>query len=190
MKGEAPPKGADAFLKFNAEHLRELAPVAAYLHPTGMWQYWDMFAPEPSSMDLWASAEVEFFDGTKTEFKYPRVKDLGLVEKYHSERYRKFFERVNPDDQRFFWAPFAQTIAFKSADNPRNPPVKVALVRHFANVTRHDAKDNKKEAPYSFYRFYIHVVDQSRLFKQKGWTLKSRSKVKGSKRTGGEFGNS
>jgi hypothetical protein len=179
MNGSVPPKGADAFLKFNCDQIRESAPFAAYLHPTGMWQYWDMFAPEPSSMDLWASAEVQYFDGTKVDFKYPRIKDLGLIEKYHSERYRKFFERVNPDEYRYFWAPFAQTIALKSAKNPKNPPVRVAIIRHFAMVTRHDAKNNKIDAPYNFNRFYIHVVDQENLFRRKGWSRPARGGKRG-----------
>ncbi|MCE2765970.1 MAG: hypothetical protein LW628_03510, partial [Fimbriimonadaceae bacterium] len=48
LKGEAEPRGADAFLKYNFQVLRETPPVAGYLLLTGFWQYWDMFAPEPS----------------------------------------------------------------------------------------------------------------------------------------------
>jgi hypothetical protein len=170
LKGEAEPKGADAFLKYNFQVLRETPPVAGYLLLTGFWQYWDMFAPEPSQTDLWASAEVTYLDGSVKQFKYPRIKDLPIPEKYVKERYRKFYERVNQDDARYFWPPFGRAIAVKSATDPLNPPVRVDLIRHFQSVVRHDAPNNKIEPPYTTFKYYHHVVDQNQLAQSVGWS--------------------
>lgn len=170
LKGEAEPRGADAFLKYNFLVLRETPPVAGYLLLTGFWQYWDMFAPEPSQTDLWASAEVTYLDGSVEEFKYPRIKDLPIPEKYVKERYRKFYERVNQDDARYFWPPFGQAIAVKSASDPLNPPVRVDLIRHFQSVVRHDAPNNKIEPPYTTFKYYNYVVDQNQLAQSVGWS--------------------
>lgn len=160
----------DQGLKYNFQVTKLSVPIYGYLYPTGLWQYWDMFAPDPSQTDIWCDAEVTFLDGTKTTFKYPRIKALSIPEKFMQERHRKFYERVNSEKAPFYWMPFAQAIALKSATDPNSPPVQVTLVRHYQSVMRHD-KQEKNEPPYLTYNFFSYIVDQHKLFADKGWKI-------------------
>lgn len=171
LDGSIPPQGTDTFLKYNHQVIREGPVLSGYLLTTGLWQYWDMFSPEPAQTDFYATAEVEFQDGTITTFNYPRVYEADLLEKYFIERYRKLYERINPDDNRYVWLPVAQAIGLKYAKDPKNPPVKVRLIRHFQFVVRHDAPNaaNLPEPPYSHYQYYQHVIDQQELAQIMGW---------------------
>ena len=168
LAGKTAPRGSDSLLMFNYKEIKQWAPVYGYLYTTGFWQYWDMFAPDPAQTDVWCDAEIVFLDGTKTTFAYPRIKSLTIPEKFMRERHRKFYERVNSEQTPFFWSPFAQAIALQVATDPNDPPVQITLIRHFQVVARHDAKSSS-EPPYQSFRYFTYVVDQHKLFEEKGW---------------------
>ena len=168
LDGKIEPRGSDFLLKYNQQVFKESSPIYGYLFVTGMWQYWDMFAPDPAQTDMWCSADVEYLDGTKKPFAYPHIKDLSIPLKFISERHRKFLERAAQDNMAYFWPPFGQAIAYQAATDPNNPPVSVTLIRHFQPVARHDSK-NPQEPPYSTYAYYNYVVDQEKLYSDKGW---------------------
>lgn len=107
--------------------------VRLYLLPTGFWQYWDMFAPNPASTDMWCDAVVKYQDGSTKIYQYPRMYLLSIPVKYEKERYRKFYERAHLDDYSYLWPQFAQRIAHVM-DNPNDPPVEVSLRRHWQVV--------------------------------------------------------
>jgi hypothetical protein len=179
VNNDAVPRGTDIFLKWNDATMKSHPILEHYLLPTGLWQYWDMFAPNPTQVDFWCDGEIIFFDGSKTTYQYPRMKNLQLTEKYLRERYRKFFERVNMNDPAhgndngWMWPVFAQHFALVNASDPKNPPVKVGLTRHWLDVPRHDAKRGP-EPSYNKYTFYWHIVDQTKLAKDKGWRIGKR----------------
>ncbi|MBS1716498.1 MAG: hypothetical protein JSS72_02055 [Armatimonadetes bacterium] len=75
------------------DRLRE-TPLKYYLLCTGLWQYWDMFAPNPANTNDWAYANVTYSDGHWEHIPYPRIETLPIPQKFIMERYRKFFERV------------------------------------------------------------------------------------------------
>ena len=172
LEGKVEPKGTDNVLLYNQRVFKESSPLYAYLFTTGFWQYWDMFAPDPSQSDLWVDAEVEYLDGTKKAFDYPHIKQLSLPEKFIYERHRKFTERAPTESLQFHYlrAPFGQAIATKCATDPNNPPVFVRMTRHFLDVPRHD-KPMGPEPPYLKYTYFTYVVDQHKLFADKGWKL-------------------
>jgi hypothetical protein len=111
-------------------------PIQTYLLFTGTWQYWDMFAPNPSNWDGFVTADIFFADGTMREHQYPRINILPLHEKYVKERYRKFLERAHPDDYAWIRPYFAQRIALENYKDPENPPVLVVLHRHWRLMPR------------------------------------------------------
>ncbi|MBS1703394.1 MAG: hypothetical protein JST12_17155 [Armatimonadetes bacterium] len=170
LDDEVPARGTDILLKYNQKEVKNWAPIYSYLYVTGFWQYWDMFAPDPAQTDLWCSAEITYFDGTKKEFHYPRIKDLTIPQKFVYERHRKYFERVNITDYAFLWPSFAQAIAYQCAEDTNNPPVEVTLIRHFQPVMRHN-DPKPQEPPYTAVKFYWYAVDQHELFADKGWKL-------------------
>lgn len=141
------------------------SPLMFYAGPTGFWQYWDMFSPNPADTDLYMEAEVEFQDGTKNRFKYPRIYEMPIPAKYVKERYRKFFENVNQDSQSFVRPSVAQRIALESASDPKNLPVRVTLIRFFDRV---EGPGEPWRPEYSEVRFYVHQVDLDKLRRDKG----------------------
>ncbi|MBX3118204.1 MAG: hypothetical protein KF784_04000 [Fimbriimonadaceae bacterium] len=156
------------------QQLKYHSPIAYYNLSLGVWQYWDMFAPDPASVDMWGDADIHYKDGTVKRWRYPRMYELPIPEKYVKERYRKFFERAGDSKFSHYIAPiFAQRAAYLSWNDPDNPPVKVVLYVH-TMVLPGIGKPLPEE--YGEFRFYEWNVDQARLkeMKEDGWTAKSR----------------
>ena len=172
LENKIEPRGSDALLMYNQKVIKDSAPLYGYLFPSGFWQYWDMFAPDPAQTDIWCDAEVTYLQGSKSMFEYPHMKQMSLPEKFIYERHRKFYERVNMRTAGaiFFRAPFAQAIALKAATDPNDPPVKVTVFTHFLPVPRHD-KPRKPEPAYQTETLFTYVVDQHKLFEDRGWKL-------------------
>ena len=153
------PIGTEWILYLNHQHLKQFQPIRTYVGVTGFWQYWDMFSPNPSQTDIWVDAIVEYKDGTKKVYQYPRMFLLSIPEKFMQERYRKFYERVNSDDHSVLRKVFAQRIAHLN-DNPQNPPVTVSLRRHWQQIL---APGQKQPTTYNDYIYYVHNVDPKKL---------------------------
>lgn len=134
--------------------------VRGYVVGTGTWQYWDMFAPNPSNLDVWVDAEVTFLDGTKRTAPYPRMAQLSIPKKYAMERFRKFLERAHSEEFQFLWAPFAQHIALENYTSPTNPPVRVVLVRHFRLIQPPGTPTPER---YTDVPYFTYDVDQDAL---------------------------
>ncbi len=158
-KGTSKPVGSDHILVWNQQHLKSFQPLYGYLFVTGFWQYWDMFAPNPSNTDLWADAEVVYRDGTRKPYQYPRIYLMPIPTKYPHERFRKFYERVNQEQYEFLWPQFALRIAYLN-DNPNNPPVTVRLRRHWLPIAP-PGKPQQKE--YNSFTFFEYAVDPVKL---------------------------
>lgn len=124
-----PPSGTQWVLVKNRQWFKR-SNLHYYLTSTGFWQYWDMFAPNPSDTDLWGTATVTYKDGATKLYAYPRIYDLPIPRKYLMERYRKFFERASNDGFKYLWIPFAKRVALLNRQ-AGNPVVKVELTRHW-----------------------------------------------------------
>ncbi len=152
-------------LLYNERHVKR-SPMKYYLESTGLWQYWDMFSPNPANTDIWMDAVVTYEDGAKMQYRYPRMKDLQLrkkyVEMYTKERYRKFVENAHMDKNRYKWPAVAQRIAYLSYQDADNLPVMVELRRHFKVI---NAPGEEQADEHTAYSFYFYMVDQARLAK-------------------------
>jgi hypothetical protein len=149
----------DRLLVFNQLHLKP-SPVKYYLMPTGFWQYWDMFSPNPASIDFYGTAEVVFRDGTVRPYQYPRMFLLPLHTKYLKERYRKFYERAHLEANSYLWPTFAQRVALLHFEDPENPPVTVRLTRHWLQVS---PPGEPQPTEYREHMYYSHEVDLEQL---------------------------
>ena len=158
-EGKVSPAGTQWVPYYNKKYLKDFPPFAVYLAVTGFWQYWDMFAPDPTQTDYWGEATILFKDGSQKHYQYPRMALLGIYEKHVKERYRKFFERAGDDKFNYLWSPFACHIAYMF-DNPSNPPVRVKLFRHWRPVA---APGQVQNPTYDTYMYYEYVVDQHEL---------------------------
>jgi hypothetical protein len=157
LQGNIQPTKVESFLLWNYDHPKQFGPMRGYLFAVGFWQYWDMFCPNPATTDLWFDAVVEYRDGTKKPFPWPRMHDLSILEKYVKERFRKFYERVNNPDYAYFWPPVGQRIAFL-ADDPNNPPVRVEFRRHTYPIPPPGKTDS---GVYRTEEFYVYQIDQA-----------------------------
>jgi len=150
-------------LYLNWRYLK-LSPLMYYPGATGFWQYWDMFSPDPASVDLFMDAEVTYKDGSVFKFNYPRIYSLPLPTKYLKERYRKFFENVNSAEGKSARPYVAQRIALESFRDPANPPIKVVL---FCNAFRIAPPGQPQPSQYSRSVLGEFVVNQATLLKDK-----------------------
>lgn len=150
---------SDGILVANA-HYGKLSPLRFYVLCTGFWQYWDMFAPNPSDTDTFGSAEVTYRDGSVKPFRYPRMYDLSILAKYPSERYRKFYERASSESFSYAWPAFAERVALLSWTEPNNPPVEVRLFRHTLRIP---PPPQPIPTQYTVTQYYTHAVDEARL---------------------------
>jgi hypothetical protein len=155
----AKPVGTDHLRVLNTRYLKD-SPIKYYLNASGFWQGWDMFSPNPSSVDIYGTADIVYRDGTTKKYQYPRMYLLPLYDKYVQERYRKFYERACLGQYRYLWPIFAQRIALLSYTDSANPPVKVRLHKHSLTI---EPPGKPQPTEYTDEMYYSHVVDQARL---------------------------
>ena len=151
----------EGVLLMNWMYLKK-SPLMYYPLSTGFWQYWDMFAPNPAAIDLYMEADVIYQDGKLLRFRYPRIFTMPTPLKYVKERYRKFYENVNSDDQAYIRPAVAQRIALESFDDPENPPVKVVLIRYFDKI---EGPNERPDPNYKSVPFFTYRVDLTKLLR-------------------------
>jgi|ERR1044072_613571 hypothetical protein len=155
----------NGFLYGNEKYVKN-SPLKQYLLFTGFWQYWDMFSPNPASVDNYATIVVNYANGAKKNYPYPRIYDLPLHEKFMKERWRKFFERAGTGEFSFLWKPFGNFVALSMFDDPKNPPVSVELHRHQLVIAPPGKPVNTE---YSDELYYTVFIDQAELRRKKGF---------------------
>ncbi len=108
--------------------------VRPYMTATGFMQSWYMFTPNPIHIDVTVEARITYADGKVRSWSFPRMVDMGYVERYRRERFRKFIEVAHQDRYRFLWPTLARYAARRNNTDPRNPPKSVELIRRFLAV--------------------------------------------------------
>jgi hypothetical protein len=128
--------------------------VGGYLRFVGLWQHWDMFSPEPRSVRVRMDATVTLRDGSKRTWTFPQMDHMGLFERFRKERFRKWaHDNVRLDSEARIWEPTAHYIARQFADS-KNPPVAVALNRHWADIPPPDSGRDPANQPFHVFTFY------------------------------------
>jgi hypothetical protein len=108
--------------------------VRPYMLWSGLFQGWDMFAPTPPNVNAYIEAAVIYKDGRTQSWKFPRMEQLGLVERYYRERYRKFTENLRQDANAGLWPDVARHIARLNNHDTSNPPAIIILVRYWSEI--------------------------------------------------------
>ncbi len=157
-----PPASATRPLAGHYGALREAVNrrTSAYILLTGLWQSWDMFSPNPLSLNCDVEADVTMRDGRTAAWIFPRMNELGLAQRYQMERWRKWREHVRCDDYRSIWADTARSVARRFND-ATNPPVKVTLTRYWMELPPAQSPMTPVCAYYprtNHYQFYDYVV--------------------------------
>ena len=84
--------------------------IQPYMRWTGLFQRWDMFAPNPVPTNTVIKAVV-ITDHHIRVWEYPRMDKLGFGERYRKERYRKFAENLLQDRTALLLADVSKRIA-------------------------------------------------------------------------------
>lgn len=155
--GEGKADIGEQLLIKNAEVFKNWdTPSSMYLISTGLWQGWNMFAPNPASTDLWMDSVVTYEDGTADIQPYPRIYTMPILEKYPKERFRKYRENLTDDNRFGKWPHTAYRMALEAYRRTGKKPVRVLLRRHFYQVK---APDEEQLDGYTSYGFFETIID-------------------------------
>lgn len=139
-------------------------PVDSYLSFFSIYQDWMMFAPNPGRANFNIEAEVEFDDGSKEMFFFPRPQEMNLLEKYiYGEKYRKIVsEGIRKDSNRFLWNDTAKFVLRKLKEKSFSKiPLKVHLIRvwdEIPDVGKEFVLHSSAPQKINRYRFYTYEV--------------------------------
>jgi hypothetical protein len=85
--------------------------VRPYFLWAGLFQSWDMFSPTPWSINSYVDATVIYHDGSRKNWSFPRTEQMTLTQSLFKERYRKFTENLQLEQNDVLWADVARRIA-------------------------------------------------------------------------------
>jgi hypothetical protein len=107
--------------------------VTPYFRWSGLFQSWDTFAPAPWAMNSYVEATIIYKDGSRKTWVFPRMEQLGLTERYVKERYRKFEEGVQRDENDALWPDIARHIA-RMNNSPEHPVKTIILIQRWSLI--------------------------------------------------------
>jgi len=132
--------------------------IKGYMLWTGLFQKWDMFAPDPSKLNNYVTATVIYRDGRTAVWTFPRMETLGYVDKYFKERYRKYAcDNLRLDNKSVLWPDAARYVA-RAVVTPSEAPVEVDLVRHWSEVQPPGPHGEESSSPWSEFTFFRYSV--------------------------------
>lgn len=113
-------------------------PFQNYQNFVGIWQGWDMFAPNPSRQDYAMDGVVVLQNGELQVFKFPRPYEPFSFEKYLTERYRKMVANLRQDRNKVLWNDASlfvlRKLRPKEGWDLNNLPVEVKLIRYWHEI--------------------------------------------------------
>lgn len=127
---------ARTHLPLNSSYFKALyRPVDKYLSFFSIYQDWMMFSPNPGRVDSYLSATIQFDDGTKTSYQFPKPSRYAFIDNHtYGEKFRKLVsESIRKDDRSYMWedtAKFALRQVIKKVDYMKMPK-RVSLHRHW-----------------------------------------------------------
>jgi hypothetical protein len=112
-----------------------MAIAAPYMQITGYWQSWTMFSPNPMRDDYFVQAQIKYADGTTRDWNIPRTHDMGLIEAYQKERYRKMIENAGWKTNKTMYPYLARYAMIENDRGPQTYPATVTLVRYWRYIS-------------------------------------------------------
>jgi hypothetical protein len=132
--------------------------VRPYFLWSGLFQAWNAFAPAPKALNSYLEAIVIYHDGRVLTWKFPRMEQLPLTQRYYRERYRKFIEYLKEDSSVALWPDAARYIARLNND-ASNPPEIVMLIRHWTDIVPGSNASAERPHVQIFYEYKVKPED-------------------------------
>lgn len=126
--------------------------VLPYLRWSGLFQSWDMFAPNPEPVNSYIKAVVITHDHHMRVWTFPRMEELSFAERYRKERYRKFTDVLPGQENEALWPDVANHIA-RTFARQGDSPDKVLLIQFRSDIK--PGTENAAPQPNVFYEEYI-----------------------------------
>lgn len=130
--------------------------IKPYFLWSGLFQSWDMFSPAPWNINSYVEAIVVYKDGSRKPWAFPRMEKLSLKQRFLKERYRKFTEALQRDENDALWADVARRIA-RLNSTPENPVKTVILVQEWSPIVP-SADDVYHQQPWDQHILYGYGV--------------------------------
>ncbi len=133
-------------------------PVNLFFEPyfslTGLWQGWDMFAPNPRNLQIRMDVKVTFRDQSEKVWDFPRMETLGFYERFQKERFRKWaHDNVRLDTSSRLWPATADYIA-RQFEDKKNPVVHMEFRRHWIELKLSETEREPSSTEWSHFTFY------------------------------------
>jgi hypothetical protein len=133
--------------------------VRPYMVWSGLFQTWDMFAPNPKSINSYIKAVVITENRHMKVWTFPRMEELSFWERYRKERYRKFEEALQDQQNEVLWPDVATHIA-RLLKSPGDLPDKVLLIQFRADIKPGaDESAGSAPQPHILYEGYVDPGD-------------------------------
>jgi hypothetical protein len=130
-----------------------------YMLWTGLFQTWDMFAPNPVPTNTYIKAVVITQNHHLRVWAFPRMDELSLAKRYQKERYRKFLENMLLEQNAALLPDVVRHIA-RFYNDPADPPEKVMLIKFQADITPGSGdRPEPKPKPSDLYEEYLGPED-------------------------------
>ena len=130
--------------------------IRPYFLWAGLFQAWDMFSPQPRSINSYIEAIVLYKDGSTRNWAFPRMDHLSLTERYFKERYRKFADSLGEDANAALWPDAARRIARLNNNGP-SAEAMVFLVRYSSPIVPQSGSN--LPAAWETQVFYAYTVE-------------------------------
>ena len=133
--------------------------VRPYMLWTGLFQSWDMFAPNPKQTNSFLRAVVITSDRHMKVWNFPRMEELDFGKRYEKERYRKFEEEMGNPRNEALLSDVANHVA-RQFNNAADPPDRIVLIQFEALIKPWiDASANATPKPTILYEGYVQPGD-------------------------------
>jgi hypothetical protein len=123
----------------------------------GLWQSWDMFSPDPRTIDICVELRCTNRDGTSDRRMLSDMIAMGYYERWQKDRWRKYFnDHLRLDDEHALWQPFAEYAARRLREEG-NDPAAIELVRWWRPcdpAIRPDLRADVRQTPWQNFVFH------------------------------------
>ena len=123
----------------------------------GLWQSWDMFSPDPRTIDICVELRCTDRDGTSDRRMLSDMVSMGYYERWQKDRWRKYFnDHLRLDDEHALWQPFAEYAARRLREEGHDPAA-IQLVRWWRPcdpAIKPDLRADVRQTPWQSYVFH------------------------------------